>query len=453
MKIYDSFPLKNFLMDMNNSKIKEGDIITGEILDMSEETILLDLENVGKVKGKNEFDIDYPKFNKVSFLVKSISNGKLELAPISDIKDPKLSLEKFENKKITDKIFNEYNISQDEISEEFVESLLEYNVPINKENIIKGLKTIGKIEEILGKANEEKIILFNNINDPIKEEIRNFLIVNKEEYPEKEDLNYIYDHIKDMLPEEKMSSWCIKSIAFILKNDMKISINNLEKFFLILEGKEIISKDDVEHLLGFLDKEDGYEKYSLSFKDRSLLTFTGKDSQYIKNYYDELNEKIDEINNKIKNGISKVDKNTKETFEKLSDSLDFLNNINKDMAFIYVPITIKNQENKGAISILKKRKENFNKGDKISIFINLDMSHLNRVKIYCEFKAELVSISFDLTKENVSLFKKNETMLENIIEENGYKLNNINYIEDKEMNFLDTLVDNKNPYYYLDVRV
>ena len=234
---------------------------------------------------------------------------------------------------------------------------------------------------------------------------------------------------------------------------MKISINNLEKFFLILEGKEIISKDDVEHLLGFLDKEDGYEKYSLSFKDRSLLTFTGKDSQYIKNYYDELNEKIDEINNKIKNGISKVDKNTKETFEKLSDSLDFLNNKNKDMAFIYVPITIKNQENKGAISILKKRKENFNKGDKISIFINLDMSHLNRVKIYCEFKAELVSISFDLTKENVSLFKKNETMLENIIEENGYKLNNINYIEDKEINFLDTLVYNKNPYYYLDVRV
>lgn len=231
MKIYDSFPLKNFLMDMNNSKIKEGDIITGEILDISEETILLDLENMGKVKGKNRFDLDYPKFKKISFLVKSISNGKLELAPISDIKDPKLSLEKFENKKITDKIFNEYNISQDEISEEFVESLLEYNVTINKENIIKGLKTIGKIEEILGKANEEKIILFNNINDPIKEEIRNFLIVNKEEYPEKEDLNYIYDHIKDMLPEEKMSSWCIKSIAFILKNDMKISINNLEKFF------------------------------------------------------------------------------------------------------------------------------------------------------------------------------------------------------------------------------
>src|SRR5690606_19447761 len=120
---------------------------------------------------------------------------------------------------------------------------------------------------------------------------------------------------------------------------------------------------------------------------------------------------------------------------------------------IYVPITIKNQENKGAISILKKRKENFNKGDKISIFINLDMSHLNRVKIYCEFEAEFINIGFNISKENVPIFKENEKMLENIIEENGYKLNNINYIEDKEMNFLDTLVDNKNPYYYLDVRV
>lgn len=453
MKIYDSFPLKNFLIDINNSKIEEGDILTGEILDISEETILLDLENIGEIKGKNEFGIDYPKLRKVNFLVKSISNEKLELIPISDTKNPRLSLEKFENKKITDKIFTEYNISQDEISEEFVESLLEYNVPINKENIIKGLKTIDKIEEILGKANEEKIILFNNTNNPIKEEIRNFVIVYKEEYNEKEDLNYIYDHIKDMFPEEKISSWCIKSIAFILKRDMKISINNLEKFFLILEGNEIISKDDVVHLLSFLDKEDGYEKYSLSSKDRSLLTFTGKDSQYIKNYYNELNKKIEEINNKIKNGIPKLDKNTKEIFEKLSDSLDFLNNINKEMAFIYVPIAIKNQENKGAISILKKRKESFNKDDKISIFINLDMSHLNRVKIYCEFEAEVVNISFNLTKENVSLFKKNEPMLENIIEENGYKLNNINYIEDKEMNFLDTLVDNKSPYYYLDVRV
>lgn len=453
MKIFKPFPLENLHIDVNNFKIKEGDIIAGEVLDISEETIFLDLENIGKIKGKNDLGIDYPKLNKMNFLVKSISSNKLELVPILDIKKQKIGLEKFENKKITDKIFKEYNIIQDKTSEEFIKNLLEYNVPINKENIIQGLKSIDKIEEILAKTSEEKIILFNDTDNPMREEIRNFLIVHKEEYSKKENLNYIYDHIKEMIPEDKISSWCTRSIAFLLKNNMKISINNLENIFLILEGKEIISKNDIYHLLDFLYKGEEKERYGLNFKNRDLLTFTEKDIEYIKNYYDELNTKIDQINNKIKIGISKADKNTKYIFEKLSNSLDFLNNINRDIIFAYIPVTTKDQENNGTISILKKRRKNFKKDDKINIFINLDMSHLKRVKIYCEFEAEFINIGFNISKENVPIFKENEKMLENIIEKNGYKLNNIYYIEDKEINFLDTLVDNKYPYYYLDVRV
>lgn len=103
--------------------------------------------------------------------------------------------------------------------------------------------------------------------------------------------------------------------------------------------------------------------------------------------------------------------------------------------------------------MFKKANKNINKGDKLNVFINLDMDYLNKVKIYCEAFDNLLNISFNIEKKDIYLFKQNEEILYNLIRESGYKLNAVNYIEDRDINLLDTLSDNQNPYYYLDVRV
>lgn len=449
MYIYNSFPLESLHLDISDFLIKEGDIIFGEILDINEELIFLKLENIGLVKGENNINIKYPKSGRIKFLVKSIYNEKIELSPIINEKTENLRPEKFENKKIIDKIFREYNILQDEISEEFVESLLDYNIPLNKDNVLKGLKTIKKLEWILNKEDGEKIILFNTDKEPMKEEIEKFIIVNKEEYNEMKSLDYIYTKVKDMFPEGELTSWCIKSIVFILKNNMNISINNLEKIFCILKGREIISREVFE----FFYDEDENKGDSLIFNNKNFIDIIGKDNSYIKNYYKDLNKKIEYINNKIKNNFLKIDNDTKKNIEKLGDSLKFLEEINKEMTFVYVPIFADKEENRGSVSMFKKANKNINKGDKLNVFINLDMDYLNKVKIYCEAFDNLLNISFNIEKKDIYLFKQNEEILYNLIRESGYKLNAVNYIEDRDINLLDTLSDNQNPYYYLDVRV
>lgn len=117
MEINNFFLLENFMLDVNGLQIKKGDIITGEVLDMSADTILLNLEDIGEIEGKNGLNTDYLNFGKLKFLVKSYSNGKIELEPILNEKTHETNPEKFENKKITDKIFREYDILEDKISE------------------------------------------------------------------------------------------------------------------------------------------------------------------------------------------------------------------------------------------------------------------------------------------------------------------------------------------------
>lgn len=120
---------------------------------------------------------------------------------------------------------------------------------MNKENISIGLKTIDKLEKIFQNKNGKDIVLFKNNNTPIKkEEIRNFVFINKDDNNTSGDLKFIYDNIESMFEEGQLSDNCIKSIVFLIKNDIKVSINNLEKLFLILEGKEIISEEALDFL-------------------------------------------------------------------------------------------------------------------------------------------------------------------------------------------------------------
>lgn len=189
------------------------------------------------------------------------------------------------------------------------------------------------------------------------------------------------------------------------------------------------------------------------FNNKKLFTLAEKDVSYIKKYYKEINEKLKQINNEIKIGNLSIDKEVKKHIRDLSDSLDFLNEINKEMIFAYIPIRSITKGEKGTISILKKRRGNFEKDDKLNVFINLHMEYLNKVKIYFEAVGNLINIKFNIKEENIGLFKENETRLSNALKNNGYKLNSISYIEDKDISFLDTLIDNHNSYYYLDVRV
>ena len=133
--------------------------------------------------------------------------------------------------------------------------------------------------------------------------------------------------------------------------------------------------------------------------------------------------------------------------------IDFLNEINKKMTFVYIPIEIKNFKEESSITMLKKKKESFTGKDKVNLFINLNMKYLGNVRVYCEVFDDLINLNFSLDNDNVHLFKSNEEYLTYKLNEKGYRLNSINYVLDEKFNLIDTLIENHEPHYFLDVKV
>ncbi|WP_077367420.1 hypothetical protein [Anaerosalibacter sp. Marseille-P3206] len=463
----DDFTLKEILtLELDGSPLKEGSIIDGEIIEIFEDSILLDIENLGLIEGKIEIPIDNLEGKNLKFLVKSNDENSIKLVPLIE-EQPKTQIVNQEEKDfilvnaeedtsakthIIKNILKEHNIVENKTTVEMIETLFKYNIPINKENLEKSIRVLDKIDYICSKTSEEKVILLNNESDPVKSQIMDFVLVDNSEYPEKKNLDFIYDEIKPMISDGEVDSKLIKTVIFLLKNNIKISVNNLKNIFRLMDNEEIISKELIDKLNDHSDKSNTNEK-KVDSNSKVNITFTEKDIVSLREYNDDVKKKLELIKDFSTNEKTDGSKDIKETIKELGNRIDFLNDMNKELNFMYIPLTIKDGETDGSISFLKKKRHSKGKSEKLNVFINLNMKYLGNVKIMCEAFDDLVNINFNLDEKHISFIKSYEKKLYNLIEEKGYKLNALNYITDNKTSLLDTLIDNHKPYYYLDVRV
>lgn len=464
MRIDDFYQLQNFIFELNNNELKEGSTVNGEIIDILDEYVFLNIEDLGLIRAENRLNVDDLKGKKISFTVKLLKNGKIELVPLLNENVEEVASNSDDNlKKLTiSKILKEYGILEDDITRELLETLFEYNIPINSDNINREIKIIDKLEDIFNKTLNEKIILFNDSQDPIKEDIKKFIIVEKDDYPEKNDLNFIYNEIRNLLPNGKVSSEFIKIITFLIKNQICVSLNNLKNLNDIMENKELIPEKllNIVNIVEGKNEENIYKKQDIQkiFHNGKInIAFSKENAIAIKDYYKNLGNELKKIKGILKNDIDNknlnIYKNAEKDIKELMYKIDFLNEINEKMTFVYVPMTIKNFKENNAITILKKKKGSFNGKDKVNFFINLNMEYLGNVKVYCEVFDDLINLNFSLNNDNVYLFKSNEAYLTQKLSEKGYRLNSINYVLDEEVNLINTLIENHEPYYFLDVKV
>lgn len=469
MRIDNFYPLQNFIFELNNSTLKEGSIINGEIIDILDGYVLLNIEDLGLIRAENRLDVSDLKGENISFIVKSIENGKIEIVPSLDENTQEVVFNKnnfYKNDNIKEevisKILKGYGILEDNTTRELVETLFEYNVPINSDSINREIKIINKLENIFNKTLNEKIILFNDSPDPLKEDVKNFIIVGKDEYPEKNNLNFIYDEIRNLMPNDKVSSEFIKIITFLIKNQIDVSVNNLKNLNDIIENKELIPEKllNIVNIVEVKDSENVYEKHDtqkIFHNGKINIDFSKEDAITIKDYYKDLGNELKKIKNILENDIIKenlnIDKNVEKNIKELEYKIDFLNEINKKMTFVYIPIEMKNFKEENSITILKKKKGSFSGKDKVNLFINLNMEYLGNVKVYCEVFDDLINLKFNLDDKNAHLFKANEEYLAHKLNEKGYRLNSINYVLDEKFNLIDTLIENHEPHYFLDVKV
>lgn len=472
MRIDGFNPKEYLILNLEENSLKEGSIISGEIIDILEDGILLNIENLGLIKGEAEIPVTNLKGKNIKFYIKSNIQNTIELVPILDEKPKEYTINQKDidyvivntsnnmstKSHIISNILGEYNIVEDEISVKMLETLFKYNVPVNKDNIEKSIKVLDKIDYIYNKTPSEKIIILNDEVDPIKSDIKDFILVENMEYPKKNSLDFVYDEIKSMVSDERPKSEFIKAIIFLLKNNMTISINNLKNLFKLINNDEMVPEKIIKELTDIenktdVDKETELNKMNFNSNSKLNITFTEKDVNTLREYNEDVKGKLDLLKDSFKGEKIEFSKNTEKALKELGDTIDFLNDMNKEMNFMYIPITIKGEEREGSISFLRKKNKSQKQSERFSIFINLNMIYLGNVKIICEAFDNLVNININLNEAHLPFIQSYESKLYEMVQDKGYKLNALNYITDKETSLLDVFIDNHKPYYYLDVRV
>ena len=472
-------------INLNNSDniLKEGSLFKGEILEMFEEFVLIDILGHGIIKATSEGDIDLLLGSEINFLVKSNEDGQIKIKALEnkELTSPKTT-DKVDNS--ISKILSKLNIAENKLSVDLVENLMKYNAPINEKNILEGIKVLEKLIELISlesddkvvnlenkSINENRIILKNeiiykgdlklskdfldintseNVKTPEKTNIKNLLIVDRNSYPEKEDLSSL---VRETLGNEIGTDIkeFNKILGFFIKNNIKPSLNNIKNLSELIKDPIEFSKAFVK-LNTLLKEFTDNEGHNLNFKklEDSIMNIhlNKKTLETSKENMELLQEVIEKTDNKITSQT-----NLKKEFDLLENKIDFLKEMDKDLSFLFLPINYGEKELDGVLTLLKEDKSKKILNDKINIFINLDTNNLGNIKIFCLARQEVLTIKLNIKKSDLKLFKLAEQGLIDRIASTGYIANKIEFIVDEDLNIMDMIITNPDPKYFLDIKV
>ena len=496
MKISDlnNIYIDNQVPNMESDIFKEGEILTGEILEFDGEEAIIYIKNFGKLKAFVEMELDPFIGEETDFLVKSSVENKIQLKPLVEsikIKDSTVDTSRKEINLI--EVLDKYGIEKDPMAIEYVKNLIKYNMKLNEKNISFGIKVLEKLEQLL-KVDEDfdSIINLKGNFELEKEDIRNLLIekkdpieedeINKDKIDlllesedmeiEKKSLSKDMDEInpklqikenndeefhaiiKDLkghmniLTENRdiIKSDLIKTIVIFLKYNIKPSVNNI-KYFLELKENPHAFLEDLQLL-----EDIEYKKFT-NIDKRAIIDNVGL-KDIIEEGLIDYKETIREIEKVLKDNTQVSNKKSRGKIEGLQKKLEFLEEINHELNYLYIPLNFFRGIHKDSTIFIKDRKKKKSPKDNIIIFINLNTNNLGNVKINCQAVGDIINIKFNgLSNENIDFFKNREEKLINALDNTIYKVGRIEYESQTEYDILDLLIVNKDPIYHLNVGV
>ena len=476
--------------DFESEYFKEGEILVGEILELGEKEAIIYLKNFGKIKAFVQVDLEPLKGKEINFLVKSSIANEIQLKPLLEPLEVDEIIENTNKEEMyLIKILNEYGIEEEPMAIEYVDNLIKYNVQINEKNVLFGIKVLDKLEQLMEIDKDSNILITLKGNSELeKEDIRNILIESKGIVEEKKinntEINYLLDRenvkvgqnllseninkntskielknnqsnmksysiLKDLKAyvnqQDTFKSDLVQTIAIFTRYKIKPSLNNIKYFLELNENPHGFLED-----FKLLDEIE-YNKFT-NINKKAIIN-SGSLKNIIEESYIEYKNTIIEIEKNLK-GKTLFDKTIKEKFQELENRLEFLEEINQELNYIFIPLNFNKDIYKDSIVFLKNRKKKKSPKDNINIFINLNTENLGNIKINCQVIGDTINVKFyGLNKEDVDLFKSKESELKNLIVYTGYNIGKIKYEYKYKDNILDFLIINKGPIYHLNIEV
>lgn len=420
--------IEQLLKNEENLSSKEGkDNLIKYLKDMGVDSTKDNMETLKKVL-KSQIPANKELFKKINSI--KIKYSMLKEMNSKDVKLPKEIIKKDLNK----------------ISVKELKSLLDKPIEtkelkgVSKEEItfLVGDKT--SKEELATKKESMKLNFEKNthISESLDKNNKADKIINKDKIHKD---NNIYNK-KDLTKNEVIKDNRVEDkILFLIKNNMKTSIENLDKSKYIFK-EESITKDikDLLHKIKDPKIRNVIKKIILSklnFKEISSLKGNIKDTHSLLEL--------------IKEELSdKTNSSEKEQINKILEGMKFFEKVNKEMYYVQTPLLIEDEMRQLELYMEKENSSKKSKsGDNISfeletknlgnIMCNLNMHNekLN-LKFYVDDEKTLEKIEKkeDKLRENLDYLELEEMIVKYII---GKQDENV-YLENKKFNFVDIKV-------------
>lgn len=443
-----------------NNKLNKNSIIRGKIIDVSEDVISIDLGNGDILKANTLISLERYKNKILNFFVKELTDSNIVLTPL-EREDIFINDKETFIKGLLES--NKLNVNQENI--EIIKNLIRFKMPINKEMIEKVIKILNKIRNLINTEANEKIKYLGNNKDIMSDNILRFL----KESAETEKVLYennisnsdiitnkIQDELTNILKGNKVTPEIIKKVIFLLKSEIKISLNNL-KFLSELINNESFFESDLEEFLITL-----FEKNIISDKEFNklriglnnlVIKFNEEDKELLRVYYENLKQLFKKIE-LILHEREKLSDEVLDKFQILKDKIIFLNKLNENATFIYYPFYFTDRnELIDKFYILDKRKFK-GRGENLNVMISLQTNRFDKVKILANVVKDSITVNFYMDKHrDIKILKKSDYKLKDSLIKCGYNKVFINYKNGEDIDPLDVLSDRDAKNYLLDVRV
>lgn len=139
--------------------------------------------------------------------------------------------------------------------------------------------------------------------------------------------------------------------------------------------------------------------------------------------------------------------------EEWKENLRFIQDLNKNLNFMFFPLHSDLNMKGGFIHYLKQqhqKKVDYKKS--LNIMINVETHHMGNVKVFCRANNKKMDIKLKIREEDIQLFESNIGDLKKVIENLGFEMSSIQYTFDEKYNLLDLQIESATSSYFLDVR-
>lgn len=175
--------------------------------------------------------------------------------------------------------------------------------------------------------------------------------------------------------------------------------------------KELLSEPAVGRLL----KEVLQKNFLMEPKDAA-------DKEKVEAFFERLKSQSGRLSTLASEVLGK-DAALTQSANRLSQSIDFLNQLNQAFTYVQIPLKMSGQNANGDLYVYTNKKNLAAKDGSVSAFLHLDMDHLGSVDVYVTMEKQRVSTNFKVRDDSVlDLIEEHIDWLNERLEKRGYQL-------------------------------